>query len=259
MSNKNVLTTIYNELSQEISADAIQSKDFGAKTDGYIIGYLIERLNETLIPKGCSWHMESIPIKLATGECVDYIKETTMGNNNKEKETITVRYKVDLRGPDGEILDSKESWGGCGYINNSLGDTLKGAQTDALKKIFSYFGLGNTAFKGKIQEQLRSVRYETNVMLNDIAETLKKEYNIEIKDSVLLRYLSSALSKDFDDLEDIKFSDIKKAYEICKKSFTEEVTNETETNKKRTSRDNKEEANKPELDIPDNEEDVPPF
>jgi len=115
-------------------------------------------------------------------------------------------------GPDGDTIMSKESYGGCQMVNNSLGDTLKGSQTDAAKKALSYFGLGEAAFKGKIDDQLRAFFFYTDTVMDKIGKGLQKAHNIkaEIKNDLKMRYIRSVTEKSYDDFGDITEDDWKK-------------------------------------------------
>jgi hypothetical protein len=246
--NKTLMEKIYNGLKEEISPDAVQTKDFGAKTDGYKMGYLIERLNDVLIPLGCSWDYKLAPIVLADGIERSFLKET----NEKGKETLTVRVCLSILDPDGDILNHKESFGGCQLINNSLGDTLKGATTDAIKKAFSYMGIGNHAFKGCVDDQMKVASFRRDSVFDNAKAVLETKYSIEsLSNDKLLGYFQKTLKKTLDSFEDVMYDDldtIEAAIEELVNPKKEEVPNEKP---KRKSKGTKSKATpeKEELDL----------
>jgi len=278
-----ILQEIYRELSEEIEYNAIQTKDFGAKSDGFIMGYLIERLNNVLIKHLWSWDVEILPIQADEGIPRTFIlSESTYMSNGTEvtKKTVAVRVKVYIRDELGNIVWAKESFGGCQMINNSLGDTLKGAQTDAMKKAFSYLGLGNTAYKGLISDIQRTFSY----MREETENTLEELLNSYFPDKIItsdhkLLYINKFLKKKYMKLDDILHQDWKKLASHLNVKL-EELENEQDKNikeptpkktaKKKTSKKVKDETKdtdgenkvlppEKEVDIPNREDDEPPF
>jgi len=210
---KDLWNDIYNELKQPIPVDAVQTKDFGDKAQGYNIAYLIDRLNSVLFNFGCNWEQDLLTIGYdSEGRSVPYIRdivETEYKGKKGSKESVCVRMKITIRNPDGDILAVKESFGGCQFLNNSLGDTLKGAQTDAMKKIFSYFGLGDSAYKGSIHEQLRGFKYKLQKVVDRISEVLMEVHGLEtVNDNVLMRFVCSVVEKTYDGIHNLTEADI---------------------------------------------------
>lgn len=201
---------IYEELIAKIPVDAVQTKTFGAKSDGYNIGYLIERLNKVLIPRGWYWRAEILPIQDESENVKTYIINKAgggQGESQKPKITLSVHIKVSIYSELNEVVWSHESFGGCQMINNSLGDTLKGAQTDAMKKAFSYLGLGNEAFKGRIDDQLRQFYYRREYIIQAIGDFIKEKYKKNPNEELALRYISSVVQKDYQEIDDILAED----------------------------------------------------
>lgn len=199
---------IYPELIKAIPEEAIQEKTVGAKTQGYKIGYLIERLNEILAPRGAYWTANIAPIVI-NGVSHDFLHEIKKGKEDKTIETYCVRIIFTIFDKDENIVIATESFGGCNMINNSLGDTLKGAQTDALKKAFSYIGLGNEAFKGNIDEQLRQSSYKRSKVLASILGKYTTDKPRPGK-AEFLAFLCDAIEVEHNSIDDIPLSMLEK-------------------------------------------------
>lgn len=200
---QNVLwNEIYNELKKPIPIGAVQTKDVGDKAQGYNIAFLIDRLNSVLVPRGCSWEQFLLPLHIdENGNEILYLRDTidTMyKGNSSQKTSVCVRLRIKIKDPLGNVIAEKESFGGCQIINNQLGDTLKGAMTDAMKKIFSYLGLGDEAYKGGIQYQLLGFRYKVEKLYDRIKDVLKKVHGIEtVNDKIIMRYICSVVEKKY--------------------------------------------------------------
>lgn len=245
---------IYLELSKPIPIDAVQTKDFGDKAQGYNIAYLIDRLNSVLTDNGCSW--EQVLLPLGDDEFGNerlFIRDTFSSEYKgrvTEKTSISVRLKINIKDDKGYLLETKESFGGCQYLNGSLGDTLKGAQTDAMKKVFSYFGLGDEAYKGSIHNQLRGFKYRLNKLVERTEDVLKKTYNIEtLSHKKLIGYFCSVVEKEYDNLNNLTELDITLISEDLNK-LEKQPPNKKKTSKKKKVVD--------EPTSPSGEDQVPP-
>lgn len=212
--SKNVLKEIFSDLNAPISIDAVQQKKFGDKSEGYNIAYLIERLNKVLIPRGYSWDFEFKPLLLTQeGHPILFMRDTIESEYDGKitvKETMSVLIGVSIKNEEGTVVAYKESFGGCQFINRSLGDTLKGAQTDAMKKALSYFGIGDYAFKGKIDDLLRTHYYYVDTVIEKIRKGLLVVHGEKLKkvtDTILMRYIKSVTAKDYQEIEDVIIDD----------------------------------------------------
>jgi len=265
--NNNLMKEIYQEFKSPIPVDAIQRKSFGDKAAGYNMAFLIERLNDVLISRGCSWNQELLPITI-DGQL--FLRDN-VATKNGNKETVVIRMRVTINNEDGELLASREGFGGCQLINNSLGDTLKGAQTDAMKKIFSYFGLGHSAFKGVIDDQLSRHHYRVNTLIDAIGNYLIKTHGLEeATQSIMGRYMKSIIKKEFEQPNDLFESDwdmLEKAISEVKvpvtkvKGKVKSTTKKTKVKNEQKSGDGEDKISPTEeqLDNPFPEDDSPPF
>jgi hypothetical protein len=270
-SKQDTWRAIYKELSAPIPIDAVQTKDFGDKAQGYNIAYLIDRLNTVLNKYGCTWEQEALSMgTLVAGNKLYYVRdkiETNYKGNATTKESIAVRTKITIKNAEGEILMTKESYGGCQLLNNSLGDTLKGAQTDSMKKVFSYFGLGNEAYKGSIHEQLRGFNYKLGKFTERSISVLESSYNLKkVTDKILVKYICSVVKKNYDGVYNLTEADMLLIEEdLCKleskkpeKKAPKKLKKEKDEQKSKDGED-KVPAPKEEVDNPFPENDSPPF
>lgn len=277
MAEKTLWQKIYEDLSEPIPIDAVQTKDFGDKAQGYNIAYLIERLNNVLNSYSCTWDQELLPISQMDlpegdpehGKPVFFLRDvvtSTYKGNATTKESVAVHLKISIKDPEGKVLQAKESFGGCQFLNNSLGDTLKGAQTDAMKKVFGYFGLGDDAYKGVIHNQLRGFRYKLNQLIVRIRDVLKETHGLsDVKDKVLMRFICSVVEKEYDgpyniteeDMEVLHkaLDELEKGPKKPKKPSKKKVKNESK------SKDGEDKVPTPEdeVDNPFSNDDEPPF
>lgn len=199
------------DFSKEIPVDAVQIKDQGAKTEGYKIGYLIDILNKTTVENSCSWDCKLLPIEETTDKKTYYTvykTEFSYKGSSREKTVAFIRMAFNIYGPDGNPIIYRESFGSCPLVNNNLGDTLKGAQTDALKKIMSYLGLGNAAFRGQIDNQMLSYRYWRNQVLSLVDKYIKST-NKEPTDSLRLKLIAKITKKAYLKMETVSSEDWK--------------------------------------------------
>jgi len=118
-------------------------------------------------------------------------------------------------------------------VNNSLGDTLKGAQTDAMKKALSYLGIGDLAFKGNIDDQLRAHFFFTDEVMNKIETGLKLAHNLEeVPDKIKMRYIVSVTKKAYNIFDDITESD----WHVIDKAITDLMATPPKPKKKTTKK-----------------------
>lgn len=96
---------------------------------GYRPQAVIDAVNES----GISWSLEL----LETSE-----RDSGRENKNKQK-IIDILVKIRLT-----IGDRKVDAVASHPINDDYGDAMKSAQTDAMKKAFAHFSIGNRAYHG---------------------------------------------------------------------------------------------------------------
>ncbi len=111
----------------------ISSDDFNGFT-GYKPQYIIDAMNA--IFKIGGWGFEEV-----TSEIVSY--QTDKGSAN----LAVAQVKVWLK----DIAFQPTGWGQARITKGDVGDSRKGAQTDAIKKALSYYSLGNRAFHGLLK------------------------------------------------------------------------------------------------------------
>jgi len=197
---------IYQELRENISVDAMQKKDFGDRAEGFKIGYLIERLNDVVANHGCSWEVTMLPMGHdEQGNPIVY-RLIELGAGDRKKTTAAINLQLSILGPDGTILAKRTSFGGCQVLNNSLGDTLKGAQTDALKKAMGQLGLGNAAYKGVLDEHLQEFKYRRYEIMDKIEKFFSKS-EIKITKEKGMKLISKISRKHYNGSEDVSYED----------------------------------------------------
>ena len=130
---------IYKQLSAPFPKEAL--KDDNSR--GFILTsvkaqYIKERLNEVMGPNG--WDFESEVVKITD-------------------EGVAVKLKLTLKFPDG-TTSTKGGFGGGEFKSKAqaFGDPFKGAETDALSKAASAFGVANDVFKGLVEPPGKSKR-----------------------------------------------------------------------------------------------------
>lgn len=216
---EDVKLRVFQELSREITVDAVQSKDYGDKSKGYNIGYLIERLNVVLANYGWSWDVELLPMQFGDSVpqtfLVDTVEFSKKNGGTASKTSVAVHVRVSIYDDQGNVVWKKDSFGGCQLINNNIGDTIKGAQTDGMKKAFGYLGIGNEAYKDEITDQIRRFRYERTEILNFTKKVLADGLERELTTSILLKFIQSATSKDYKDTEALTHDDWLKVHKAA--------------------------------------------
>lgn len=241
-----ILKNIYKGLRKEITPEAIQTKEFGQVTNGYKIGYLIDRMNEVMNENNCYWDFVVLPIR-QEGEDTLFLRDI----QGDARETVSVKVRVSIYDDMGRLLIKRESFGGIPMVNKNFSDTLKGAQTDALKKVFSYFGLGNDAFCGLIDNQIAVYGYLRREKMTRIEELLVETVDNltqeKLSEEVVKRACCMIAKKNYEKIGSIMLNDmdiIIKDLEKRKKSGE----NSSGKNKAKTS---KESVGKPKQDNDD--------
>jgi hypothetical protein len=245
-------------LKRDISIEAIQHKDSGAHTTGYKIGYLIDQINEAFSPTG--WGFEVIPF-VRDGVESTFLIYDMIDKYGNDKKSIAIQIRLMLYDEDGEVIFSKTSFGGCPFISNNLGDSLKGAQTDALKKAFSYLGLGNEAYKGAINYQVLKYDYKKGKLIEEIKETMEKKYNREFNSSHILGYVVKCTQTAYTktSLEEVPIKELEEVLETLKYTKKEKKKEVVKDAKKSADGENKSPTTKEKVDKPIHEDDEPPF
>lgn len=133
------------KLTAPFPKEAEQIKKFKTfSLTGYKPAYIIERLNDCFGYKG--WHAELIPF--------DYIIDGHRFDNliMIEETCITVWVKLTVVFADDAKPQHHNQFGTCEYHKGSLtvGEAIKGAYTDGLKKCAGYFDIGQEAYKGNV-------------------------------------------------------------------------------------------------------------
>lgn len=75
-------------------------------------------------------------------------REGTISSGKEEKLYFSSRVQVWISIDDKKY--SRTAWGGSSLKGSEVGNAKKSAQTDALKKALSYFGIGNKAYRGEL-------------------------------------------------------------------------------------------------------------
>ena len=122
-----------NKLLQEGEPKNISVDNYSGFT-GYKPQYLVDAMN--IVFKIGSWGFEEVGSEIATNQ-------TEKGNSS----LAIAHVKVWLKGIDFQPL----GYGQSRVTRGDLGDSKKGAQTDAIKKAMSYFSIGNRAYHGLLK------------------------------------------------------------------------------------------------------------
>lgn len=152
------LSAIYEALSEyafpDSAVEATKKEETrqGYDTTGYKYQYLVNALNE--IVGSNHWKLESKVLhlkedKTKSGRDMFHIAmEITIqfGNWIVSETTDGRSYSIFA------ILDEKTSYGG--NSSGDIGDAIKGAQTNGIKKTLGLFGLGQTAYTGELHSAL---------------------------------------------------------------------------------------------------------
>ena len=139
------LDELKNKLTAPFPKEAEQIKKFKTfSLTGYKPAYIVERLNDCFGYKG--WHAELIPF--------DYIVNGHRFDNliMIEEACVTVWVKLTVVFADDRKPQHHNQFGTCEYHKGSLtvGEAIKGAYTDGLKKCAGYFDIGQEAYKGNV-------------------------------------------------------------------------------------------------------------
>ena len=108
----------------------ISIDNYGGYT-GYKPQYIIDAMNAVF--KIGNWGFEGVGDEIVT-------YQTEKGNSS----LAIAQVKVWLKGIDFTPV----GWGQSRVTKGDIGDSKKGAQTDAIKKALSYFSIGNRAYHG---------------------------------------------------------------------------------------------------------------
>jgi len=143
---------IYLDFREKLPPEAIEHapKEItrkGYDTTGYQYAYIVERLNEILGMCGIGWHYEWKILKEEQGEW----------GGGKKYWDITVQIWV-IISPHilSYIKQPVTTIGIGGHRAETYYDALKGSITSGFKKAVSFWGLGNDAYKGIIDEDYRA-------------------------------------------------------------------------------------------------------
>jgi len=131
-------------LRKEFPKEAEQKKKVGGLTlTGYKPAYIIERLNLAFGYRG--WYALLLPIQYKV-EGQDLETQIMIRDNN-----VTVWVSLTVTFADTGKVFSHNQFGSCDFHKGmSIGDAMKGAYTDGLKKCAGYFDIGQEAYKGNV-------------------------------------------------------------------------------------------------------------
>lgn len=115
---------------------------------GYKPQWIIDAVNQEFCG---DWTLEVIDseIHIAKKEIVTKVKDSagvvTENVKIKETENALVRVRLTLNGVSIDTFASHPN------VQGDIGDTFKSAQTDAMKKAFAHFSIGNRAYHGLLK------------------------------------------------------------------------------------------------------------
>ena len=230
----------------DIPYDAIQKKVFGYNSEGYMMGFLIQALNEILFEEGWSWETELHV--LDKDDKGNDLKYKFIRNDDGGKPTAIVYLTFRIKDEEKNVVFSSSSFGGCMYIGNSLGDTLKGASTDALKKALSYTGVGGTAFRGEIDDQIREFLFFRKEVLARVKAHLINKYKMEEEkttERALCAFISKLLRKEYSEIEEISEKDFQRINNLFDKLEPEVKSEQSSRSGKNQTKTTKTKTNKP--------------
>ena len=122
--------------------DIIQINTFGQKQVGFDPQYVFDAVNDVLGPE--NWRYEPKVLELLN----------TPYKDKKDVEKICsqaiMETKLFIR-IDGEWLAKGTHYGQSPVVQGNIGDAIKGATTDSLKKVFSTISVGNLAYSGRLE------------------------------------------------------------------------------------------------------------
>lgn len=248
------LKLMYEAFKKDIPAEAIQEKKVGVQhTSGYMPGYIVDRANDVLFALGLTWELEIVPIVI-NGISSMYMRTTQTASSGKETDTVTVCVTLKIK--DGnDIIASHQAFGGCHILNNSLGDSLKGAQTDAMKKAWSYFGLGNRAYMGGIDDQLIHYSFIREKLISDLVAEIERVHGEDVSDSFIIETITTLAQRKTSELTNISLDILENVYDELKNLKSKE----TKVEKERGTRKVKAASPRTEIDSSLKEDDIPPF
>jgi len=133
---------IYEELSKELSKDAIQrakKEDTHKSYDQTGIGYqfCVNRFNEVL---GFSW---------------GYVWEISSSEKGEWGKSAIPCYTICIKLGIWVLEKDNIRWAVGGHTSSSLADAEKGALTNAFKKTAGFFGVGRQAYEGVLDEDMQ--------------------------------------------------------------------------------------------------------
>ncbi len=165
------LDILKGKLTAPIPKEAEQIKKFKTfSLTGYKPAYIIERLNECFGYKG--WYADLIPFNYT-------IKGVLFDNLIMiEESCVTVWVKLTVIFADDAKPQSHNQFGTCEYHQGSLsvGEAIKGAYTDGLKKCAGYFDIGQEAYKGNVEPDYEPNQGVKGSKSKDASQEEKKRY-----------------------------------------------------------------------------------
>lgn len=124
-----------NEILQSQEPENISVDSHGGYT-GYKPQYIKNTMNTVFTVDG--WGYDEISSKIET-----------VKSKNGESLVAVARVEVWIEG----LKRRPKAWGQSRVTNGDVGDALKGANTDAMKKALSDLSIGSRAFEGKLSEE----------------------------------------------------------------------------------------------------------
>lgn len=144
-----ILNQLYPLLQYPFSGEAVQKASKAQTKKGYDttgVGYqfLVNRMNEVLGPSHWGYYQE-------------IIKEIAGEWSNKPNVTLAVETTVEIGNyVEGQFVPLHKVTGIGGHTGAEWPDTLKGAQSNSLKKALGFLGVGREAYEGTLDDDNRS-------------------------------------------------------------------------------------------------------
>jgi hypothetical protein len=93
------------------------------------------------------WVIDAVNQQFCGDWSMEVVERETIETTHKEKTTqhALVRVKISISGQVIETFASHPN------VQGDIGDTYKSAQTDAMKKAFAHFSIGNRAYHGLLK------------------------------------------------------------------------------------------------------------
>jgi len=128
-----------NELLKAQGSQIIQKIQIGNRPAmyGYKPQYVIDAVNEVIGIQ--NWHYK--------------LHDTDIFTSGEDDNSGQVVASVEIfmrDSPDSEFISHGVQFGQCAIIHGNVGDSKKGAVTDAIGKSFSLFSIGNAAYRGEL-------------------------------------------------------------------------------------------------------------